>query len=299
MSQTYVVGDVHGDYTRLVGLLKQARLVDERLRWLGGDSALWFMGDFFDRGEDGVAAVDLVMRLQREAAAAGGRVGALLGNHEPLILSALWMPDEQTSGLAGTFYGDWKLNGGTDSDLQRLTAAHTEWIVGLPSLAREGDWLLMHADSTDYIRYGRSIEEVNLALRALLLRRDPAEYNRLFGEFGREFGDHRPDGHRKVDLVLHTFGAARLVHGHTLISNMTRRPLQSVTEALVYDGGRCVDVDGGLGEGGQGFVYRLHSTPPTVSSAPREPLNLPTLDLGPWTEGLSLRREDMYGDDER
>ncbi len=27
--------------------------------------------------------------------------------------------------------------------------------------------------------------------------------------------------------------------------------------------------------------------------------DLPTLDLGPWPEGLSLRREDMYGDDGR
>jgi hypothetical protein len=26
---------------------------------------------------------------------------------------------------------------------------------------------------------------------------------------------------------------------------------------------------------------------------------LPTLDLGPWPEGLSLRREDIYGDDGR
>lgn len=30
-----------------------------------------------------------------------------------------------------------------------------------------------------------------------------------------------------------------------------------------------------------------------MALAPREPLNLPTLDLGPWPEGLSLRREDM------
>jgi hypothetical protein len=27
--------------------------------------------------------------------------------------------------------------------------------------------------------------------------------------------------------------------------------------------------------------------------------DLPTHDLGPWPEGLSLRREDMYGDDGR
>ena len=27
--------------------------------------------------------------------------------------------------------------------------------------------------------------------------------------------------------------------------------------------------------------------------------DLPTLDLGPWPVGLSLRREDIYGDDGR
>lgn len=35
---------------------------------------------------------------------------------------------------------------------------------------------------------------------------------------------------------------------------------------------------------------------------PTMPFNvdeLPTIDLGPWPEGLSLRREDMYGDDGR
>jgi hypothetical protein len=26
---------------------------------------------------------------------------------------------------------------------------------------------------------------------------------------------------------------------------------------------------------------------------------LPTVDLGPWPEGVSLRREDLYGDDGR
>ena len=36
---------------------------------------------------------------------------------------------------------------------------------------------------------------------------------------------------------------------------------------------------------------------PPVS--PRRPLDLPTHDVGPWPANLSLRREDMYGDDGR
>ncbi|MBN1284251.1 MAG: hypothetical protein JXB47_02530 [Anaerolineae bacterium] len=29
----------------------------------------------------------------------------------------------------------------------------------------------------------------------------------------------------------------------------------------------------------------------------RPPLDLPVFDVGPWPEGLTLSREDMYGDD--
>ena len=36
-----------------------------------------------------------------------------------------------------------------------------------------------------------------------------------------------------------------------------------------------------------------------ISQPERPPLNLPVLDVGPWPEGLTLSREEMYGDDGR
>jgi hypothetical protein len=42
--------------------------------------------------------------------------------------------------------------------------------------------------------------------------------------------------------------------------------------------------------------------PPLPRQHPAEPFDveaLPTHDLGPWPEGLSLRREDMYDEDGR
>jgi hypothetical protein len=42
--------------------------------------------------------------------------------------------------------------------------------------------------------------------------------------------------------------------------------------------------------------------PPSARQRPIEPFDvdsLPTHDLGPWPEGLSLRREDMYDEDGR
>lgn len=35
------------------------------------------------------------------------------------------------------------------------------------------------------------------------------------------------------------------------------------------------------------------------TGAGKEPLDFPVDDLGPWPEDLSLRREDLYGDDGR
>lgn len=38
---------------------------------------------------------------------------------------------------------------------------------------------------------------------------------------------------------------------------------------------------------------------PTIPKGNRPPLNLPVDDLGPWPEGLTFSREEMYGDDGR
>ncbi|MCB0173968.1 MAG: hypothetical protein KDI62_16720 [Anaerolineae bacterium] len=49
----------------------------------------------------------------------------------------------------------------------------------------------------------------------------------------------------------------RLVHGHTPISKITDQPPKTVDEPLLYAGGRCVNVDGGMYLGGPGCLYRL------------------------------------------
>jgi hypothetical protein len=76
------VGDVHGAYDNFVKVLQMAGLVDESVRWVGGGAHLVQTGDLLDHGQDTLPVLDLLMRLEEEAGAAGGRVHALLGNHE-------------------------------------------------------------------------------------------------------------------------------------------------------------------------------------------------------------------------
>lgn len=84
------IGDVHGAYDRFVGILRAAGLLDGRARWIGGRAVLVQTGDVLDRGADSRRALDLLRRLEREAASAGGRVYALLGNHEVMRLISDW-----------------------------------------------------------------------------------------------------------------------------------------------------------------------------------------------------------------
>jgi len=78
------VGDVHGDYDQLVAVLKSAGLIDEQLNWTAGKTHLVQTGDILDRGPDSRKAMDLLMRLEKQAEEAGGYVHALIGNHEAM-----------------------------------------------------------------------------------------------------------------------------------------------------------------------------------------------------------------------
>jgi hypothetical protein len=78
------VGDIHGDLDSFVAILRQAKLIDGRNRWTGGNTTLVQTGDFLDRGTKDRAVMDLLMELQKQAARQGGRVVVLLGNHEAM-----------------------------------------------------------------------------------------------------------------------------------------------------------------------------------------------------------------------
>lgn len=80
------VGDIHGAYDGFVRILRAAQLIDRRDRWSGGSTYLIQTGDVVDRGADSKKALDLLRRLERDASKAGGRVLALIGNHETMRL---------------------------------------------------------------------------------------------------------------------------------------------------------------------------------------------------------------------
>jgi len=86
VKRVVAVGDLHGDYDHFIAILKDPKIgiVDDDLHWIAGKTHLVQIGDVMDRYDYAKKIFDLIMRLEKEAEAAGGKVHMLIGNHEEM-----------------------------------------------------------------------------------------------------------------------------------------------------------------------------------------------------------------------
>ncbi|GFH38686.1 serine/threonine protein phosphatase [Streptomyces pacificus] len=266
----YVVGDVHGYLDELVAALTTEGLIDSEGHWSAGNARLWFLGDFTDRGPDGIGVIDLVMRLSAEAAAAGGYCKALMGNHELLLIGARRFGDTPVNSGAGTatFQAAWLLNGGQKNDMDRLQDVHLQWMSRLDAVVEEDGHLLMHSDTTAYLDYGTTIEDVNDTVHEIINRNDADECWDLFRKFTKRFAFRDDNGPKAVRELLAAYGGGRIVHGHSPIPYLLgevgaedadgegkAEPL--VEGPHVYADGLAVAMDGGVTMAGKLLVAPL------------------------------------------
>ncbi|MFD3941592.1 metallophosphoesterase [Streptomyces sp. NPDC058579] len=264
----YVVGDVHGYLDELVAALREQGLIDEAGAWSAGNARLWFLGDFTDRGPDGIGVIDLVMRLSAEAAAAGGYCKALMGNHELLLIGAKRFGDTPVNSGAGTatFQAAWLLNGGQKHDMDRLQDVHMQWMSRLDAVVEEDGHLLMHSDTTAYLDYGSTIEDVNETVHETINRNDADEVWDLFRKFTKRFAFRDDGGPEAVQELLSTYGGSRVVHGHSPIPYLLGQvgtedgeggSGPGVDGPHVYADGLAIAMDGGVTMAGKLLVVQL------------------------------------------
>jgi hypothetical protein len=89
----YAVGDVHGDYDRLLALLRAGDVIPgspdhpRDVRWKAGRAVLVCTGDLIDKGDHSLKVVTLFRALADAARCDGGRVLVTMGNHEAEFLA--------------------------------------------------------------------------------------------------------------------------------------------------------------------------------------------------------------------
>ena len=247
MGSTYVVSDVHGHLDDLREVLLGAHLVDDQDRWTGGEADLWVLGDLVDRGPDGIGVVRFVRSLQEQAPQ---RVRVLLGNHEALMLGYHLFPDTR-------FAEVWMMNGGHERDQDGLTDDDVAWLRALPVMARTGDHLLVHSDTTDYLAWGDSVEAINATFADLLAGDDAQQHFDAFATLTNRFDFKGAGGAEVARQMLDTLGGERIVHGHSIIGTIVDAPSEQTTGPLTYADGLVIAIDGGRYDGGPLLLVEL------------------------------------------
>ena len=240
MGSLYVVSDVHGYRDDLERGLDEAGF--------GGDDELWILGDLVDRGPDGIGVIDLVMSLQQRHP---GRVHMLMGNHEILALGRYRFPNSK-------FAESWLINGGKRRDQAGLTDEHIDWLATLPLMGLAGEFLLMHSDTTEYLAWGDSIDEVNESVRSSLADPDDLEAHwDVWARLTSRYDFAGSDGAEVAGQMLSTYGGEVIVHGHSIIGTLLDIASPEVTQPLLYADGLVLDLDGGRYDGGPLLIVRM------------------------------------------
>lgn len=217
-----MLSDLEGQFGPFVALLRAHGVVDDALHWRYGRGHLVLAGDLVDRGEHVLPLLWLVYRLEAEAAAAGGRVTYLLGNHEQQLLRG-----DMESWPARMRATAQRVPGGS----RRLFAADSvlgQWLRTRPVIARVGDHLVAHGGvSARFLASGLDVDQANAVARPHLETRRillPARARPVLGRAGvtRYRGLAREDRRLEPDPVAHLravarrFGVRRVAVGHTL-----------------------------------------------------------------------------------
>lgn len=250
---------MHGHRDELADALRECKLLDEQDDWCGADANLWFLGDFVDRGPDGIGVIDLVMKLQEQAVEAGGSVRALLGNHEILLLGMYHFGDTDVPSDFGprSFARSWEINGGQLADQDGLTDDHIEWLSTRPLIAHTGEHLLMHSDTLEYLDWGDTEDEINETAQEILAGNDLAVWWDLWRRMTTRYAFRGPNGAEVAEQLLTQLGGARIVHGHSVIADQLGIHPTQIEAPYLYAGGKVLGVDGGLFVGGPCLVVQL------------------------------------------
>jgi hypothetical protein len=246
VERVVAVGDVHGDAEALAAVLRLAGLIDEKGHWSGGKTHLVQTGDVPDRGDHTRAAFELLMRLEGEALAAGGRVHALLGNHEVMNMKGdlrYVTPGELASFADQSATPDKTFTAkGTNGHREAYgpQGRYGRWLRARPAVVRINGTLFMHGGLAPVVP-GKTLAEVNRWVRQDLFPGHPpgggVDAQGPLWFRGYALGADEP-AERGLDEVLERFGAKRMVMGHTTDRNGKIR---------VRFGGKAVFIDTGLG----------------------------------------------------
>jgi hypothetical protein len=270
------IGDLHGDVTATRAALRLGGAIDDDDRWIGGDLSVVQTGDQLDRGDEERQILDLFAELAGAAAAGGGQVITLNGNHEVMNVQGDFR--YVTPGGVGAFAGVMPrsaLARSAPAPFEERAAAFLPGGAYALELAKRdvvaivGDSVFVHGGVLpDHVRYG--IDRINRETQAWMRGSERRAPDAVAGEAApiwvRDYSLDPVSAHacEMLGQVLTALKVQRMVVGHTVQS----QGISSACDDRVYR------IDVGLSRyyGKNPIqVLEIQKGAVRILSAPREP----------------------------
>jgi serine/threonine protein phosphatase 1 len=242
----YAIGDVHGCYDLMKGLLAQLAQ-DFARRGAGRRPILIFLGDYVDRGPDSAKVLEALIWLRRRTDL---DVRLLKGNHEAAMLAFLdepesggpWLsfggaetlasygvlppqPDEGEAGLARA----------RDELMEHMPASHLRLLQSLELMLQVGDYAFVHAGVRPRVSLAGQDEQDLLWIRKPFLEAT-AKFEKVIVHGHTWIGDRPQVFEHRIGVDTGAFAtgaltAIRLEDGQVSVFQ-ARRPEPQAAEAM-------------------------------------------------------------------
>lgn len=259
-----VLSDLEGNAAFLDEALRRLGLVDAAGDWGYGSGHLVILGDSVDRGRDVFAVLWRLHGLAAQAAASGGAVHVLLGNHEQYLLRTNPTRAHPDHLHALNMMGGYRQAFAADTVIG-------QWLRLQPVALKLGPVLFVHGGvGPAVVRSGLSVEQLNAAMRAYWTRPattprtavldavlGPAGITQYRGYFRGLEGRYPAATTADVQGALEHFDASEIVVAHTLVERIESlhggrvravdvNSSEARPEVLVYEDGVARVVDLGI-----------------------------------------------------
>lgn len=244
-----VIGDIHGDFRRLLRILIQdLKVIDEKLNWIAEppDTVIVQMGDQVDYCRhdchrkkpsdvsDDISVLKFMTRLHIIASKKGGMVLSLLGNHELMNVQGNFDYVSRNSDNV-TIYNSW--TGENDKVISRRDAFRQGGVISSFLATTRmccviiGSWVFVHGG---YGEGAGDIDQINKTVYKWLMNitvddhlvdkilndeKTSIFWNRAVGKIKKNLGEESDICKKNADPFLKLYPNKKLVVGHTIQDN--------------------------------------------------------------------------------
>lgn len=214
------LSDVHGQYDLFRRLLTDQKVIDKNGDWILGQGHLVIVGDNLDRGDKVIELLWHLFKLEKQAAAAGGALHVLLGNHEVMVLNGdlryLNKKYFYTSSLLKKKY----------DQLFSLESVLGNWIASHNAIVSVNNKIFVHGGiSSAVLELNKSLEEINQVFKNKIIRANESLiegenssrtlYNNLGPLWYRGYFNTATITEDSIDYILESLNQKTIIVGHT------------------------------------------------------------------------------------